>query len=110
MQALPANDEISRDNKLIYRIDTPAQSAKAVLDLARMAPWDQYTYEELVLAVHERFAGLVAGDIVAITSGYIYGFKEATGKTYLGRRGMILGVRWLPNRSRCILSIGVLSK
>ena len=110
VQALPANDEISRDNKLIYRIDTPAQSAQAVVDLARMAPWDQYTYEELVLAVHERFAGLVAGDIVAITSGYIYGFKEATGKTYLGRRGMILGVRWLPNQSRCILSIGVLSK
>jgi len=110
VQALPANDEISRDNKLIYRIDTPTQSGKATVDLARMAPWDQYTYEELTLIVKEKFAGLVAGDIIAITSSYIYGFNEATGKTYLGRRAMILGVRWLPNRSRCILSIGVLSK
>ena len=110
VQALPANDEISRDNKLIYRIDTPTQSGKATVDLARMAPWDQYTYEELTLIVKEKFAGLVAGDIIAITSNYIYGFNEATGKTYLGRRAMILGVRWLPNRSRCILSIGVLSK
>ncbi len=110
VKALPANDEIIRDHKLIYRIDSPTQSGKAAVDLARLAPWDQYTYEELVIAVHERFAGLVAGDIVGITSRYIYGFKEASGKTYLGRRGMILGNRWLPNRSRCILTIGVLSK
>ena len=110
VKALPANDEITRDHKLIYRIDSPAQSGKATVDLGRLAPWDQYTYEELTLAVHERYAGLVAGDIIAITSSYIYGFKEAAGKTYRGRRGMILGVRWLPSRSRCILSIGILSK
>ena len=110
VRALPANNEIQRDNRFIYRIDTPAQSSKATKDLGRMSAWDLYTYEELSLAVSERFAGLVAGDIVSITSSMIYGYKEAAGKTYLGRRGMILGNRWLPNQSRCILTVGVISK
>jgi len=108
-QALPANDEYSRNNKYIYRIDNPAQSSKASVDLGRMANWDLYTWEEVVLAVQEQFAGLVAGDIVAITSDFLYGYNETTGKSYLGRRGMILGNRWLPSQSRCILTIGVLS-
>lgn len=110
VRALPANNEIERDNRFIYRIDAPVQSSKAVKDLGRMSAWDLYTYEELSLAVSERFAGLVAGDIVAITSSMIYGYTEATGKTYLGKRGMVLGNRWLPNQSRCILTIGVISK
>lgn len=110
VRALPANNEIERDNRFIYRIDAPVQSSKASKDLGRMSAWDLYTYEELSLAVSERFAGLVAGDIVAITSSMIYGYKEAAGKTYLSRRGMILGNRWLPNQSRCILTIGVISK
>ena len=75
-----------------------------------MSAWDLYTYEELTLAVQERFAGLVAGDIVAIKSSMIYGFNDPVGKTYQSKRGMVLGNRWLPNQSRCILTIGIIGK
>lgn len=108
VQALPANDEITRDNRLIYRIDAPAQSAKATIDIGRMSNWDLNTFETLTLAVQEKFAGLVAGDIVMISSNYIYGFNEASGKTYRAKKGMILGNRWLPSQSQCILTIGVI--
>ena len=110
VKALPANDEIIRDASQIYRIDTPAQSVKAAADAARLRAWDLYTWEKLVLIVHERFAGLVAGDIVTVTSSFIYGWSEAAGQTYRQRRGMILGNRWQPGRSRCILTIGVIGK
>ena len=110
VKALPANNTIERDNSLIYRIDSPVQSSKATVDGSRMSAWDLYTYEELTLAVQERFAGLVAGDIVAITSSMIYGFNDPVGKTYQSKRGMVLGNRWLPNQSRCILTVGIIGK
>ena len=110
VKALPANNAIERDNSLIYRIDSPVQSSKATVDGSRMSAWDLYTDEELTLAVQERFAGLVAGDIVAITSSLIYGFNDPVGKTYQSKRGMVLGNRWLPNQSRCILTIGIIGK
>tara|TARA_R110000824_G_scaffold19663_6_gene75684 strand:+ start:6967 stop:8493 length:1527 start_codon:yes stop_codon:yes gene_type:complete len=107
VRGLPAKNENLRDHRYLYRIDSPAQSAKATVDLGRLNVWDLNTYEELVISCSERFAGLAAGDIVAITSSYIYGFNEGSGKSYLSKRAMILGIRWRPSASRCIITLGI---
>lgn len=109
VRSLPVDDEIIRDMRLAYKIDNPSQITKAASDIFRMKHWDFYPWEDLVITVRERFATLVAGDIVQITSGDLYGYAEAEGKTYQSRRGMILGVRWQPNESQCILRIGIVT-
>ena len=106
---MPVDSEISRDMTLVYKIDNPVQLTKAAADVMRLKYWDFLPWEELVITVRERFATLVAGDIIEITSNDLYGYKEAEGKTYQSRRGMILGVRWQPNESRCILTIGIIT-
>jgi len=110
INSMPCDQEITRDNRYIYRIDSPIQQIKAQADRKRLKAWDLYTWEELVLSVSERFAGLVAGDIIQITASMIYGWGEAEGKTYNSKRGMILGNRWHPNQSKCILTIGIITK
>ena len=107
LPVLPSSLEITRDNRLIYRSDTPNQPVKAVTDLDRMARWDLDPYEELSLTVTEKHCLLTAGDIVEISSMYIYGLTESAGNTYSNRRGMILAVRWNPSRSNVNLTIGV---
>ena len=92
---------------MIYRSDTPNQPIKAVADLNRMARWDLDPYEELSITVTEKHCLLTAGDIVEISSMYIYGLTESAGDTYSNRRGMILGVRWNPAQSNVNLTIGV---
>jgi hypothetical protein len=109
IRSLPVNSEIARKMSLIYKIDNPTQLVKAAADVMRLKYWDFYPWEELVITVRERFAVLVAGDIIEITSNELYGYAEAEGKTYQSRRGMILGVRWQPNQSQCILRIGIIT-
>lgn len=104
---LPKDTNIIRDNRFIYKLETPDQNVLASKDLDRMAIWDLQTYEELVITVREFYAILVAGDIVEITSSDLYGVMEAEGKTYQQKRAMVLGVRWQPNQSRCILTLGM---
>lgn len=106
---LPAALEITRDHSLIYRVDSPVQPTKANADLTRMRRWDAEPFEELTLTVTEKHCLLTAGDIVEISSKYIYGLREGTGYTYSNRRAMILGVRWNPSQSTVNLTIGVLS-
>jgi len=108
IRSMPANNKITRANRFIYRLDTPAQSVKATADMARMKRWDFNVWERLTLIVAPRFSVLCAGDIVSITSRFLIGYSEARGKTYSRRRGMVLGVSWEPGRARCTLSIGIL--
>ena len=105
--SLPIEEQILRDNQFIYAKDGATPQSQANADLKRLKYWDFYPWEELVITVVEKFAALVAGDIIQITSNDLYGYSEAEGKTYQARRGMILGVRWQPNQSQCILRIGI---
>ena len=66
-------------------------------------------YEELTIEVTEKHAVLCAGDIVEISSNYIYGIRENTASNYSHRRAMVLSVRWSPSRSRCSLSLAIMS-
>jgi hypothetical protein len=109
---LPTSTEITRDLRLVYRVDSPIQPTQATADLARMRRWDAEPYEELNLTVTEKHCLLTAGDIVEISSMYIYGLREGQsgfGSTYSNRRAMILAVRWNPSQSNVNLSIGVMS-
>tara|TARA_Y100000593_G_scaffold27420_1_gene54861 strand:+ start:243 stop:1787 length:1545 start_codon:yes stop_codon:yes gene_type:complete len=108
LSSLPVESRIERDNRMIYSFNTGDVQSMANADLDRLQSWDFYTYEEIILTVLEKFAVLVAGDIVEITSRYIYGLSEAEGKTYQGRRAMVLGNRWQPNDSRCIIRLGII--
>ena len=109
VRSLPADAEILRDLALIYRIDSPKQKEKADVDNARLHPWDSKPFEQLELTVTEKHCLLCAGDIVEISSNYIYGLQSAIGSTYSNRRAMILGVRWNPSQSTVNLSLGILS-
>ena len=106
---LPTGVDISRDLRLVYRVDSPIQPTQANADLTRMRRWDAEPYEELNLTVTEKHCLLTAGDIVEISSMYIYGLREGAGDTYSNRRAMILGVRWNPSQSSVNLTIGVMS-
>ncbi len=106
---LPTGGTITRDLRLVYRVDSPIQPTKASADLTRMRRWDAEPYEELDLTVTEKHCLLTAGDIVEISSMYIYGLREGAGDTYKNRRAMILGVRWNPSQSSVNLKLGVMS-
>lgn len=106
---LPASDTITRDLRLIYRVDNPIQPTKATADLDRIRRWDSEPYEELNLTVTEKHCTLTAGDIVEISSKYIYGLREASNQTYANRRAMVLGVRWNPSQSTVNLNLGIMS-
>ena len=106
---LPTSTTITRDLRLVYRVDSPIQPTQANADLTRMRRWDAEPYEELSLTVTEKHCLLTAGDIVEISSMYIYGLREGAGDTYSNRRAMILGVRWNPSQSNVNLTIGVMS-
>ena len=106
---LPTSGDISRDLRLVYRVDSPIQPTQANADLTRMRRWDAEPYEELNLTVTEKHCLLTAGDIIEISSMYIYGLREGAGDTYSNRRAMILGVRWNPSQSNVNLTIGVMS-
>lgn len=105
---LPSAREIVRDNSLIYAELNQDQMASR--DLQRIYLFDVYPYEELVLTVSERYASLCAGDVVEVTSNYLYGINETSDQRYNSKRALILGVRWLPHQSRCVLSLAVISQ
>jgi hypothetical protein len=106
---LPASTKITRDLRLVYRVDNPIQPTQATADLGRMRRWDAEPYEELNLTVTEKHCLLTAGDIIQLSSMYIYGLREGSGDTYNQRRAMVLGVRWNPSQSTVNLTLGVMS-
>jgi len=109
VKTLPADQDIERDLSLIYRVDSPTQPVKATADLTRMRAWDAEPFEELSLTVSEKHCQLTAGDIVEISSKYIYGIREGSGDTYSNRRALVLSVRWSPSQRKVNLNLGVMS-
>lgn len=107
IQSIPAEERIERDASRIYRPSVSVNASEK--DLSRLQSWDKRPYEELTLEVTEKHAVLCSGDIVEISSNYIYGIRENTASFYSHRRAMVLAVRWSPSRSRVTLSLGVMS-
>lgn len=105
-ETLPVGLNITRDVSSI--VERTSSAAVIVGDaLRRTKQFDFNTYEELTLQVSERAAILCAGDIIMVTSSLIYGFSEAIGKTYQGRKAMVMGTIWRPKARHVILTIAV---
>lgn len=87
-QALPQQQEISRTSHFIY---APAsdEADQAQGDNDRMKAFDGYTFERLTLKLRLGFAGLVAGDLIAVTSRYLYGLNERADQTFYQKRAMV---------------------
>ena len=73
-----------------------------------MLGYDSYTHEKVVLDVDIEFSRLVAGDIVSLTSNYLYGLSEGPNQTYNNRLGMIIGSSYDFTMQRTQLTIAVL--
>lgn len=105
-ETLPVGLNITRDVSSI--VERTSSAAVIVGDaLRRTKQFDFNTYEELTLQVTERAAILCAGDIIMVTSSLIYGFSEAIGKTYRGRKAMVMGTIWRPKARHVILTLAV---
>lgn len=113
-QSLPYVDKINRVNTFTYSgspYSTAGQTIRenhARADMGRMLGYDSYTHEKVVLDVDIQFSRLVAGDIVSLTSNYLYGLSEGPGQTYNNRLGMIIGSSFDFTMQRTQLTIAIL--
>ena len=105
---LPAQREIKRSGVFTY---SPAvtRSDCADGDSNRMKNWDHWTWEKITLVTVLRKAHLVAGDVVEITSNYIYGLQEGTGQSYNAKRAMVIGSSFDLSARQCIIELAIIS-
>ena len=106
--SLPAQKEIYRTGVFIYSPDE-TRSDLADGDLDRMKNWDHWTWEKITLVLSMRKSHLVAGDIVEITSRYLYGLQEGYGQTYYNKRAMVIGSSFDLSQRRCIIEFAIIS-
>lgn len=106
--SLPSQREILRSAVFIYN-PTESRADLALGDSNRMSNWDHWTWEKLTLVLSMRKSHLVAGDIVEITSRYIYGLQEGAGQTYYGKRAMVIGSGFDLVKRQCIIEFAVIS-
>lgn len=107
-QALPAQREIKRSAVFTY---SPAvnRSDCADGDQNRMKNWDHWTWEKLTLVTVMRKSHLVAGDIVEITSRYLYGIQEGAGQNYNSKRAMVVGSSFDFATRQCIIELALIT-
>lgn len=113
VDTLPALATIQRDNNLYYLHDRGGvdnSDTMALGDLRRMRRWDLYISEKVVLRVSLRFAGLVAGDIIEISSRYLYGLLEPQNRTFRGKRAMVTACDFDFDNQRCVLTLCIPSR
>ena len=109
VKSLPATPTNDREAGLIYRQGSPyVPGDMADADLDRLKGWDGYSHETLTLETKIRFCTLCAGDIVEISSDYIYGRDEAGSATYTSKRAMITGVDFSISNQSCVLQLAIL--
>ena len=109
IKGLPATPIHQFDNSNTYRQTAPYVPADmASADLQRMKSWDGYSHESLVLRVKLKYSTLCAGDIIEMTSAFIYGKDEGPGTTYSTKRAMVTGVDFAISDQICTLSLAVL--
>ena len=113
-QSLPYVDQIRRDNTFTYKGSPYILTGQTIrfnharADLSRMLGYDSYTHEKVVLDVDIEYSRLVAGDIVSLTSQYLYGLSEGPGQTYNNRLGMIIGTSFDFTMQKTELTIAIL--
>ncbi len=103
---LPAQGQISRDMGAIYDAGGNEQ-AMGEGDLKRLKIWDLYHWSKLTLRVSLRFAVLVAGDVVRISSAYLYDLSTQTGRTYSNRAGMVISTQYNISGRFCVIVIAI---
>ena len=109
--ALPARYQISRDMSENYNPDVSGdhRDDMASGDLKRIKCWDFYPSEKLHLRLNLSFAGLCAGDVVEITSDFLYGMYMEPGQHYNRTRAMVLSCSYDFMRSQTVVSLGIAS-
>lgn len=112
--SLPAAEVIERDNRFTYKGDPNTvgglldRANRGSGDLYRLHAWDNLTHERLTLRVHLRHCGLVAGDIVQISSSILYGINESDGETYRQRNAMVISTSFDFGRRACVVGLAIL--
>lgn len=106
--SLPSEREVKRSGVFTY---SPAvtRSDVSLGDNERMANWDHFTYEKITLVCVLRKSHLVAGDIVEITSRYLYGLKEGIGQSFNAKRAMVVGSSFDFGRRECIIELAMIT-
>lgn len=113
VSSLPARTEIIRDNSMVYAGDYLTTAGKnlredrADADGRRMQQWDYFTYEKLDLKLQLNAAVLCPGDLVTITSKYLYGLRQVENETYNKTVAMVLSVNFSFDRRLCNVVIAI---
>jgi hypothetical protein len=74
-------------------------------DVSRMKQWLMNPIETATLELPLHFAKLCAGDIVQITSKYLFS-QKGNNDTWRNQRAMVLGVSYDFQRGSCIVRVG----
>lgn len=107
---LPTQGQIVRDMGDIYDPSGNNQEKMAEGDISRMRVWDVYHWSRLTLRVSLRFATLVAGDVVRITSNYLYDMSTPPDRTYVNKAGMIISTEYNISGRFCVIVVAIPTK
>lgn len=106
VSTLPSQGQVSRDMGSIY--DPSGDEEKmAEGDIKRLKIWDLYHWSRLILRVSLRHAILVAGDVVRISSDYLYDLSTPAGRTFSNRTGMIISTEYSISGRYCVIVIAI---
>ena len=110
--SLPVQSSNIRDNQDLYLPDPWAASSDrfdlADADVDRMRIWDLWPWEKIQLSVSIKYAQLVCGDLVTLSSSIFYGVNEAGNEnTYTSRRAMVIGVDYNISQGTCVLTLAI---
>ena len=107
---LPTQGQIVRDMGETYDTGGNNQEKMAEGDISRMRVWDVYHWSRLTLRVSLRFATLVAGDVVRITSRYLYDMSTPPDRTYVNKAGMIISTEYNISGRFCVIVVAIPTK
>ena len=104
---LPTQGQIVRDVGALYDHSFGNSDKMAEGDMSRMRVWDVYHWSRLTLRVSLRFATLVAGDVVRITSKYLYDMSTPPNQTYVDKSGMIISTEYDISGRFCVIVVAI---
>ena len=113
VRSLPAQKRIERNGTSLYLAEQSGSDNRnqaGLMDLARMRGWDLFESEKIVLRVNLRFAYLVAGDIIEVTSKYLTGAFDPLGYSFSGRRLMVCACDFNIDEQNCTLTLAMISR
>ena len=113
VRSLPAQRIIDRNGAALYLHDQSGsdnRNTAALMDLQRLRGWDLFETEKIVLRVNLRYAYLVAGDIVELSSNYLSGAFDPIGYTFRRRRLMVAACDFNIDAQNCTLTLVMISR